>query len=182
MNTAIDLNNRALAMRKSGQLGEAEELLRQALTLDEKLLGLTHPKIPHRLNNLCTLLIMQGKLAEAKPLLARAWQLKFSQHDLTSARLLFVFLTTAMLEGHKPGTFLAQLKKMLAAPGLPNHADVAQTWDIACFIEHLRPKLGAANADFLNALSAAMNDRGKTSGLELFPRWREQAALPLEDP
>ena len=73
---AINLNNRALKLRKQGELDVAESLLRQALAIDEKARGETHPKIPHRLNNLCTVLIIQGKLDEAKELLERAREAK----------------------------------------------------------------------------------------------------------
>lgn len=179
---AIDLNNFALQLRKLGRLAEAEPLLRRALAQDEKLRGGVHPKIPHRINNLCTVLIMQGMLDDAKPMLVRAWQLKFGQHDITSSRLLFARLTVALLESRPVGTFLGQLRALIAQDSLPDHADVVKIWDIGYFIEHLKPKLGEQNADFLSALAAAMNDCSKRTTLESFPEWCHQPPILLETP
>ena len=58
-------------------------------------------------------------------------------------------------------------------------SDVAVPWDIAYFIEFLKPKLGEHNAEFLTALVAALNDRTKLSALDQFPEWRDQAPVPL---
>ena len=58
--------------------------------------------------------------------------------------------------------------------------DVAVPWDIAYFIEFLKPKLGDHNAEYLTALVAALNDRTKLPKLEKFPAWRDVPPLPLE--
>lgn len=178
--TAIDLNHAALELRKQGKLADAEPLLRQALAIDEQDRGATHPKIPHRLNNLCTVLIPQGKLAEAKSLLARAWQLKRGQHDLTSTRLLYVRLAIALLEFQPGEVFIGQLKNLLALESLPDHAEVVKVWDITCFIESLRPKIPPGAGNFLTALASAMNDRTKLADLDRFPEWRNQPPIPID--
>ncbi len=182
LRTAIDLNHAALELRKQGKLAEAEPLLRQALAIDEEDRGATHPKIPHRLNNLCTVLIPQGKLAEAKSLLARAWQLKRGQHDLTSTRLLLVRLAIALLELQPVEVFVGQLKNLLALESLPDHAEVVKVWDITCFIESLRPKIPPDAGNFLTALVSAMNDRTKLADLDRFPEWLTQPPIPLDAP
>jgi hypothetical protein len=124
---------------------------------------------------------MQGKLDEAKALLARAWQLKSGQHDLTSGRLLFApHCRAAGIAA--PEMFIGQLKTLLAPGSLPDHADVVKVWDIVCFIEHLRPQLPPNYADFLTALVAAMNDRAKLPDLEGFSEWRNQPSVPLDAP
>ena len=171
-----------MEFRKAGHLAEAEPLLRQALELDEKARGTAHPKIPDRLNNLCTVLIMQGKLDEAKSLLVRAWQLKSGQHDLPSARLLFVRLTVALLEAESPVLFLGQLKTLLAAPELPDHADVMRIWDIAYFIEHLAVKLGRQSTELLHALAAALNENDQVAKLDPFEFWKNSPPVPLDTP
>ena len=61
-------------------------------------------------------------------------------------------------------------------------SDVAVPWDIAYFIEFLKPKLGKRNAEFLTALVAALNDRTKLSTLDSFPEWRNQAPVQLDTP
>ena len=122
------MNNLALQFRKLRRLEKAESLLRRALAIDEKARGETHPIIPHRLNNLCTVLIMQGKLDEAKPLLARAWQIKQGNHDITSARVLFVRLAIAFFESRPAGCFIGQLNALLSGDLLEAKANVAQVW------------------------------------------------------
>ena len=176
------MNHAALELRKQGKLAEAEPLLRQALAIDEEDRGATHPKIPHRLNNLCTVLVPQGKLAEAKSLLARAWQLKRGQHDLTSTRILFVRLAIALLELQPVEVFVGQVKNLLALESLPDHAEVVKVWDITCFIESLRPKIPPDAGNFLTALVSAMNDRTKLADLDRFPEWRTQPPIPLDAP
>ena len=61
-------------------------------------------------------------------------------------------------------------------------SDVAVPWDIAYFIEFLKPKLGEYPAEFLTALVAALNDRAKLPNLDRFPEWRDQPSLPLDSP
>jgi hypothetical protein len=56
-------------------------------------------------------------------------------------------------------------------------SDVAVPWDIAYFIEFLKPILGEHPAEFLTALIAALNDRTKLSALESFPEWRNQLLI-----
>jgi len=178
--SAIELNRHALELRKAGHLPDAESLLRQALELDEKTLGTTHPKIPHRLMNLSTVLIMQGKLDEARLRLTHAWQLKYGRHDLTSGRLLFVRVALALLELQPTKVFVGQLKTLLMQESVPDHADVARTWDIVCLIESLRPKLPPAGADFLEALADVLNDRKGLPRLDQFPLWQDCNPQPLD--
>lgn len=59
-------------------------------------------------------------------------------------------------------------------------SDVAVPWDIAYFIEFLKPKLGEHSAEFLTALIAALNDRTKSSALDSFPEWRNQPPVQLD--
>ena len=73
-----------------------------------------------------------------------------------------------------------QLKTLLTGPELPVASDVAVPWDIAYFIEFLKPKLGEHHAEFLTALVAEMNDRTKLSALDSFPEWRDQPSVPLD--
>jgi len=180
--SAIDLNNAALELRRQGKLAEAEQLLRQALAIDEQDRGATPPKIPHRLNNLCTVLILRGKQAEAKSLLARAWQLKCTRHDLTSTRLLFVRLAIALLEFQPAEVFVGQLKTLLALDPLPDDPAVVKPGDMTWFSESLLPKIPPDAGDFLTALASAMNDRTKLADLNRFPEWRNQPPIPLDTP
>lgn len=87
------------------------------------------------------------------------------------------------LRESQPDTpFLGQLKTLLTGPELPVAGDVAVPWDIAYFIELLKPKLGEHNAEFLTTLVAALNDRTQRSALGQFPEWRGQSTVPLDTP
>ena len=115
---AGSLNADALDFAKQGKLAEAESLLRQALAIDEQDRGASPPVIPHCLNNLCAVLVVRGKLAEAKWLLSQAWQLKCACHDLTSTRVLVVRLAIALLESQPAEVFVGQLKTLLSLQSL----------------------------------------------------------------
>jgi len=178
---AGSLNADALDFAKQGKLAEAESLLRQALAIDEQDRGASPPIIPHRLN-LCTVIILRGKLAEAKWLLSHAWQLKCACHDLTSTRVLFVRLAIALRESQPAEVFVGQLKTLLSLESLEDNAEVAKLWDIACFVESLSLTLPPGAGDFLTALASAMNDRTTRAGLDRFPEWRNQPPIPLDAP
>jgi tetratricopeptide (TPR) repeat protein len=59
-------------LRNLGKFGEAEELLRRALTFDERTFGLNHPNVATCLNNLAALLHETNRLEEAEILYRRA--------------------------------------------------------------------------------------------------------------
>jgi len=61
-------------------------------------------------------------------------------------------------------------------------SDVTVPWDIAYFIEFLKPKLGEHHAEFLTVLVAALNDRTKLSALDSFPEWRNRHSTPISTP
>ena len=87
-----------------------------------------------------------------------------------------------LLESQPATPFLGQLKTFLTGPELPVASAVAVPWDIAYFIEFLKPKLGEHHAEFLTALVAALNDRTKFSVLDHFTEWREQPPVHLDIP
>jgi hypothetical protein len=86
----------------------------------------------------------------------------------------------ALLESKNSTPFIGKLKTLLAVDPLPDHADVARVWDIAYFIEYLRPKLPPDQVEFLMALAEAMNDPTKLPELDKFPLWRDTPPLPLD--
>jgi tetratricopeptide (TPR) repeat protein len=180
--TAIVLNNIAMVFCKNGWSDRAVPLLMQALHIDEKLLGQNHPKIPHRLNNLSMALIMQNQISEAKKRLTRAGQLKSGQHDLTSARILFVRLAVALLDLEPAESFVGQLKILLSRGLTPDFSGVSQTWDVAFFTEHLRPLVSPDSADLLTAIAQALNETSDLASLNRFPIWQAQPSLPVDIP
>ena len=60
------------ALRNLGSFAEAEQLLRQALSLDERTFGLDHPNVATSANNLAALLHDSNRLTEAEMLYRRA--------------------------------------------------------------------------------------------------------------
>lgn len=76
-------------MNELGQLldakalfGEAEPLMRRALTIDEKSFGPEHPNVAIRLNNLAQLLKATNRLGEAEPLMLRALKIFYASLGL----------------------------------------------------------------------------------------------------
>jgi tetratricopeptide (TPR) repeat protein len=179
METARSLNNQALTLRDAGRLSEAESMLRESLRLDTKHRGSTHPKVAHRINNLCTVLLMEGSLEEAGELLSQAWEIKTGQHDITSMRILYLRCILAYLQSRPVGRLLGQLKTLLKIENLPEHAQVSPTWQIGSVLQSLSPQLPAGVPGFLMALVGAMNDRATLAELEEFPEWREAAEEPV---
>jgi len=176
------LKYHAYMAERARRLAEGRRLVRESLAaLDEEDVDDPYLTID-LLNNLCTVLIPQGKLAQAKSMLASLWQLRCSRHDVTGTRLLFVRLAIALLELQPVEVFVGQLKNLLALESLPDHAEAWKAWDIACFVESLRPKIPPDAGDFLTALVSAMNDRTKLAGLDRFPEWRNQPPIPLDTP
>jgi hypothetical protein len=57
-------------------LGEAEPLMRRALTIDERNYGPEHPSVARDLNNLALLLKDTNRLDEAEPPLRRSVQIR----------------------------------------------------------------------------------------------------------
>jgi tetratricopeptide (TPR) repeat protein len=181
-NFAIDLNNLGLQYRKIGRLDRAELLVRKALQIDIDLSDNGNQKIPHRLNNLSSILIMQGKNDEAKLNLSKAWEKKKRKHDITSIRILFVRLTLAILENGQIDVYIGQLKTLFSMASLPDYANVVPTWDNEYFIRHLRPGLSHESADFLSTLSEVTNDTGLIYNLEKYNIWTNQKEMSLEEP
>ncbi|MDZ8261154.1 tetratricopeptide repeat protein [Nostoc sp. ChiQUE01b] len=73
---ATSLNNLAYLYDSQGRYSEAEPLYQQALALDRKLLGESHPDVATSLNNLAGLYDSQGRYSEAEPLYQQALALR----------------------------------------------------------------------------------------------------------
>ena len=180
--TLRGMNNYCATLRRQGQAGQAEPLVRRVSATTAKVLGDTHPLAIHRANNLVLTLLMLSKLDEAREILATNWRLNAPPHANTTPCIAFLRHIIALLESKTTMPFLGQLKTLLTGPEHPAARDVAVPWDIAYFIEYLRPKLRSGSAEFLSALVAALNDRAKLPDLDRFPEWRDQPPLPLDPP
>jgi len=123
-------------------------------------------------------IFIKGNLDAAKSGLAYLWQKKSGQHDITSARILFVLLTIALLESQPTIQFVEKLKTLLTSESLPDYtyADSKKAWNLTRFIEHIGPKLPPGNADFLTTLAVVFSDRSKLPDLDRYSTWYEAGA------
>jgi hypothetical protein len=176
---AMTLNNRACDLRAQGRTDEAEWLMRAALSVDLDVRPAGHPKIPHRRNNLATVLLIQHRLAEARAELARAWQETGSLYGLTSARILTVRLAAALIGGAPTACFVGQLKTQLAGD-LRDFADVDRRWRFDTVLRSLEPRLAPASLDLLRAIGEALNGDRDIPSLDAFALWHEAPATPLD--
>jgi proteasome accessory factor A len=178
--TALLCNQLGVILRNLGRPREAEPWCRRALQIDQAVRGNDDPKIPHRLNNLALVLVMQDKLSEARQRLARAWSLKAGQHDITSARVLWTRVTTALVGSEASGTFLGLMRSLFSLPSLPATGGVIRYWQVVPVVDFVRPRISPADADLLVQLAEVLNYRRRLPRLDAFASWADQAPLPLE--
>ncbi|HBC80346.1 MAG TPA: hypothetical protein DEO60_13125 [Bacteroidales bacterium] len=171
---AVDLNNCALELRRCSLLELAEECLRHALEIDVHEREMSDPKIPHRLMNLSTVLIMRDNLDEASDVLNRAWQLLQNKQDATSQRVLYLQLSIAELRSVSGGKYLGYLKKLLTGAPLKTFSNIATNWEIHYLLIYLHQKLPRDTFRFLNALIKVLNDPARITILNDFRQWNEQ--------
>jgi proteasome accessory factor A len=174
---AIDLNNRAIEMRLAGRLEDAEYLMQAALAIDEAVPNLH--KLPHRLNNLGVVLLLQGRTSEALDHVTQAWRLSGTRYDRTSVRTLVMRLAIAFLRHEPADLFIGQLKRHLAISPLPDFADVERRWRVTQMFESLEP-LDADQRALLGAIAAVLNGERPQACLDDIARWRDAAEQPLD--
>jgi hypothetical protein len=156
--------------------------MRAALAIDVAGGGATSRKLPHRRNNLATVLLIQGRASDARQEVTLAWQDARTRYDLTSARILTMRLMIALVDGEPEDVFLGQLKTHLAIQPLPDSADVNPLWQVALLLEALTPKLDASALELLRATADVLNGDRPVESLEELARWRNAPALTLDAP
>lgn len=200
VDVAIELNNFGLLLRDQGKFDDSLKCYQEALEIDEKRRACSdpkHPKIPHRLNNISMVLLLLRKTDEAKIHLARAWALKESSHDVTSARILWVRLAVAMLTNEPIGVYLGQLKTFFATQVYRVSNQVDDYWNVQSVLANLQKYLSpdyvqllAVIVDALNAGSHYHIEQQSANVAEptanVIPTlsdlvfWRSQETIPLE--
>jgi tetratricopeptide (TPR) repeat protein len=70
--TAVGMNNMGVVRTYQRRFGEAEQLLRRAISMMEEHMGIDHPMLVRTLNNMATLLYQSGRRDEAGQALQRA--------------------------------------------------------------------------------------------------------------
>lgn len=177
---AVELNNRGFALRNAGRLEDAELLMRCALAIDLAERDPHHVKISHRRNNIGTLLLMQGRIAEARELVTDAWPGSSDRYDVTTARVLTTRLTIAFIERAPYRFFLGQLKSHLSIQPLPDFGDVDRFWQMKAVLDAVAQRLVPDTLTLLSTIVDVVNVRATLETLEQIPLWRDTPAQPLD--
>ena len=148
-------------------LAEAERIFRELVTLcsDD----------PHANVLYAGMLLVRGRDRQAREAIDRAFSGPLHPSPLyAEAALLRGAISRLSAKDDRPA--LGRLKALLQR-GFGRdwwfHGDLASA---------LRARLGADHGVFYEALVMAVVDEEKVAGLERFPRWDEQQALPLDEP
>jgi hypothetical protein len=178
---AIDVNNCGFVLRNAGRLEEAEWLMRTALAIDLAVRPPTHPKLLHRRNNLAVVLLMQGRMAEAREQVALAWAQVEAEprYDLTTARVLTTRLILALIDRAPHAQIVGLLKTHLAIQPLPDFADVDRRWQMDSVLAAIAPRLDPEGHGLLDALARVLNHRRTVESLVEMPMWRDAPAETL---
>lgn len=177
---AIELNNLAIAMRQDGRLEDAEWLLRAALAIDISLGTLTARKIPHRRNNLASVLLMQGRVFEAREQVTLAWWESGTAYDRTSVRILVVRLAIAFVSDEPADVLIGQLKRHLTIQPLPDYAHVESHWRVAPLLASLCPRLATEEHMLLAGVASVLNGERLVESLLAIPLWARAREQPLD--
>jgi hypothetical protein len=122
--------------------------------------------------HLARVLLMTGREAEAREQIAAAWAIRRDAPSYVVARMIFFQLVFAMLDGAGINPIVARIRAALAESGA--HLD----WTIRPMLDHLRPRLGETNYEFMRALADALSDASALPDLDEFPQWRDTATPP----
>jgi serine/threonine protein kinase/tetratricopeptide (TPR) repeat protein len=187
------------------RLAEAENLAREALGMQRKLLGEVHPEVAKTLNQLGSVLFMEGKLVEAEAVLREAlgmWQ-KLQAKDRPEIVRLLADLGNLLIQRDTPAEGEAKYREALAMErsvraadpdevnllyNLANAQSLQGKWDEAeaTYREALaiqRKRFGNEHAEVATALGVLANGlqrRGKLSQAEA--TYREALALQRKLP
>jgi hypothetical protein len=156
--------------------------MRAALGVDLAIRPAGHPKIAHRRNNIATVLLMLGRLDDARDEVGRAWQITAGRYDLTSARILAIRWTVATLAGEPAGPFLGQLKTLVVTQPLPDYADVSPCWQVRRLVEALSRVLAQRDAALLRGIGDVLNGDRPVDSLNEIATWRNAPPVALEAP
>jgi proteasome accessory factor A len=120
--------------------------------------------------HLARVLLMTGREAEARAQIHQAWAIREQADAYVVARILFFQCVFTMLDEADSSLVVGQIKAALRAP------DAHLDWTILPMLDHLRPRLGETNHQFLKALSEALSDATAMPRLDDFPQWHDAVA------
>ncbi len=145
----------------------AEELLRGCVADDFEL--------PSTHCHLARVLLMTNRDGEAREEANHAWEHREHAPPYVVARTLFFQCLFAMLDGAEFSAVVGQVKSVLC--GSAAHSD----WTVRPMLDHLQPRLGEPNYNFLRALADALSSPSAMSRLNDFPQWVDAPAVTGAD-
>jgi hypothetical protein len=140
----------------SGDYAGAEVLLR-GLLADTFMLPSTHCHVAR-------VLLMTVREAQAREHIAQAWAIHGQASRYVVPRILFFQCIFAIFDGVAITGIVGQIRAGLR--GEDAHLD----WTIRPMLDHLRPRLGEVNYEFLKALANALSDSSAMPRLDGFPQ------------
>jgi len=147
---------------------EAERLYRHALQLD--------PEHANNTGNLCGFLLAQGRIEEARPLMARAWELSAGRSPGLAVEVGLYWCLSEQMQGREDAAGLARLKWLLA------HGYERDFWSLDDVLAGAAEKIPPEDMPFYTALAAAILDETKVAELQSFDRWQQIEPIPIDEP
>lgn len=176
LEVAVNLNNRAIELRKAGDLSKALEMSQLALQLDEKNLPLSAEKLPHRHNNLSLILYLYGDMKTAIAHNETAWRLNLCRANITSARALFLRMVFASIIRADFNTYIGQMKHLMNE-GFKVTQSMASRWDISDLIKDIIPRIVNKRMQLLKSILAVLNCDEQIDVLEQVSVWSQQSPI-----
>jgi hypothetical protein len=126
--------------------------------------------MPSSYCHLARVLLMTDREEEAREQTRQAWAIRGEASNYVVPRILFFQCLYAIFDGLDTTSLIAQIRTALDRPG--SHND----WTVLPMLDHLRPRLGETNYQFLKALAEALSDLSAMPGLNEYPQWRNAVA------
>jgi hypothetical protein len=142
----------------SGDFAGAETLLHGLL--EERF------NLPSTHCHMARVLLMTDREPGAREHINMAWTIREQADRYVVARILFFKCVFAMFDGADLAAIIAQLKPIVSEPSA--HLE----WTIMPMLDHLRPRLGEANFEFLVVLAEVLSDSDPVSRLEDYLQWQ----------
>lgn len=127
-------------------------------------------EVPSTQCHLARSLMMMDQEGEAREQITQAWANREQASAYILARILFFQCLFNLFDGATIAPIIGQIRAALGQP------DAHEDWTIQPMLDHLRPRLGETNYQFLNALGEALSDATALPRLNEFSQWRDAVA------
>lgn len=161
--SAFARRQQSLDLILSGDFAGAELLVRGLL--QEEFM------VPSTLCHLARVLLMMEREAEAREQIDRAWDIHEQAPAYVLVRMMYFQCVFVLFDGADIADKIGQIKAALYGP------DAHLDWTIQPVLDHLRPRLGETNYEFLKALAEALSCASAMPHLETFTQWRDAPIL-----